>query len=382
VSTDPADAAAGADVQNVAGISEDGSYIYFTANGKLAPGGQSGHESLYVWHDGTTSFIAPSEGFVRSFWTPAPPAQPVFAISPNGLHFAFVATSSLTGYDNTDPKTGQRHSEVFEGSFGGGLVCASCRADGSRPTGDATFSAYEGVPPGHRLRIVSEDGSRVFFNSTDAVVPQASGGKQQVFEYSEGKVAPISKPDGETPAKFLDASADGDDVFFVTFEELTKNPNGGDMVVYDARVNGGFNGPGDEPCQGSGCQGPPAPAPATTTIASLAFHSEGKAGATSARVSATRPKTIHGTKGRVKVKVPGEGRVTVSGHGIKTARSAPKKARAVTLPVKLTGKAAKRLRRHGIYKTKVKVSFVPSDGKSSSTNLSLTFKVASTGKGK
>ncbi len=62
-----------ADVLNVIpGISENGSYVYFVANGVLAPGakpGQCVHEAqevapagatcnLYVWHEGTITFIA------------------------------------------------------------------------------------------------------------------------------------------------------------------------------------------------------------------------------------------------------------------------------------------------------------------------------------
>ncbi len=63
---------AGADVQGVLGASEDGSYVYFVANGVLAqspppsPGecirGNAGGGpqtcNLYVWHDGMTRFIA------------------------------------------------------------------------------------------------------------------------------------------------------------------------------------------------------------------------------------------------------------------------------------------------------------------------------------
>ena len=49
------------------GESEDGSYVYFAANGVLAPGAQHGdcepgHAeadcNLYVWHDGSTKLVA------------------------------------------------------------------------------------------------------------------------------------------------------------------------------------------------------------------------------------------------------------------------------------------------------------------------------------
>ena len=52
----------GAKVLGVVGASEDGSYVYFVAEGKLASGTHSERPNLYVWHEaegaGTVSFIA------------------------------------------------------------------------------------------------------------------------------------------------------------------------------------------------------------------------------------------------------------------------------------------------------------------------------------
>jgi hypothetical protein len=382
VGTDPADAATGANVRNVAGITEDGSYIYFTATGKLAPGATSGQESLYVWHDGQIEFLAPADGLVRNPFTQFPPAQPIFAISPDGQHYVFVSTSSLTGYDNTDPSTGNPHSEVFKGTLGKGIVCASCRLDGSRPTGDSTLSLYTGLPPAHRLRIVSDDGSSVFFNSTDVVIPQATSGKSQVFEYTDGKIGPISKPDGEHPSQFLDASASGSDAFFVTYDELVSNRNGGDMAVYDARSDGGWVIPADTRCRATACQAPATPAPDLPRAASLVFLGEDAAdpadegdvtSTSTGKVTVSKTKTVKGSAATLKVKVPGKGKVKVSGSSVKTASASASSAKTLNVRVSLTAKAVKSLNRHRTYKTRVKVTFVPSSGKSTSTTLSLTF---------
>jgi hypothetical protein len=241
VDSNPEDAAIGASVHHILGVTSNGSYIWFTAEGALAPGAVSGQRSLYVWHDGQIDFVADAEGIAH--------LGASGYMTPDGSHFAFASTDSLTGYDNTDPTTGQPHEEVFLATLGSGVKCVSCRQDGTRPTGNASIG---GDAP------VAEDGSlvRVFFQSTDAVVPPASSGRQQVFEYADGTISAISRPDGPG-ASFLAASASGDDVFFETYDDrLVPYANAGDDSIIDARVDGGFPVVGSgERCLGSACRG-------------------------------------------------------------------------------------------------------------------------------
>ena len=61
--------------------------------------------------------------------------------------------------------------------------------------------------------IYLEDGA-LFFNSSDALVPHASDGRQNVYEYENGHIYPISNVAGGFESFFLDASANGRDVFF------------------------------------------------------------------------------------------------------------------------------------------------------------------------
>jgi hypothetical protein len=255
VDTNPADVATGANVQHVITATSDGSYIYFTATGKLAAGAVPGQTSLYVWHEGNIDFVADAGGLLY-------PNRLTY-MTPSGQHVAFTSTESLTGYDNTDPVTGQAHVEVFEYAYGGGLVCVSCRADGARPTADSTLNGG---------RVVSEDGSRVFFESSEALVPQASNGLQKVFEYSGGTVSLVSSPDSSSNATFFDASATGDNVFFSTYDELVPNPNGGDDAVYDARIGGGFPVDSRKGCSGVGCQGDQLAAPGFEQPGSLKLN--------------------------------------------------------------------------------------------------------------
>jgi hypothetical protein len=248
---------AGADVQSIAGITSDNSRIYFAANGNLAPGATPGQRSLYVWHDGAIDFVASAKNLALDGDT----LQPFFYLTPDGEHAVFASFESLTGYDNTDPLTGQAHSEVFEANSEGNLTCLSCRADGTRPTGDSGLPFYHGLPPG-KIRVASDDGSRVFFQSFDAIVPEASSGRQVVYQYANGKASPISPPRGTSQVTFLDTTPSGNDVFFSTYDELVSNPYGHDAAVYDARVGGGFPSARSESCSGPSCQGAPAVTPA------------------------------------------------------------------------------------------------------------------------
>lgn len=239
VDADPGDASTGANVQRVLGASHDGSYVYFVAMGNLAPGGVSGLENLYVEHEGKTDFVAAAAS-LSSFYA-----------TPDGRHAAFLSQEELTGYDNVNASANSAESEVFEYSYGGGLECASCRGSGAPPLGGASIVG----------RTVSDDGSRVFFQSTDAVVPQASNGLRNVYEYERGEVHLLSPGDGTSNAVLVDASASGDDVFFATHGELTQDAPGFDAAVYDARVNAvAAAGPPPE-CTGEGCREAALPSP-------------------------------------------------------------------------------------------------------------------------
>jgi len=376
VDTDPADVATGANVQAVYGASSDGSYIYFTATGNLAPGARPGHTSLYRWHDGDIEFVADADGLtglgggqVRAYMTP------------DGRHFAFASTDRLTGYDNIDPVTGLPHYEVYKASVDAPLECASCRGDGSPPTGDSYLPEYFGLS-GAGIRDMSDDGRRVFFHSLDAVVPKASSGLQQVYQYEDGQISPISRPDGSSAATFLDASASGDDVFFSTYDDLVPSATSGDQAVFDARVGGGFPVAADTRCASLACQPAATPAPPLAVAASVTFLGDGNVNDTSddatgsSKVTVSKVSTITGTAGTLKVKVPGKGRLTVSGSGLQTKRSSLSKAQTISVRLALTAKAAKTLRSKRSYKTKVKVAFVDSGGTASSATLSLTFKPA------
>jgi hypothetical protein len=292
VDTDPADAVTGADVKQVLGATPDGSYIYFTATGDLAAGATPGQTSLYAWHEGHIVFVADEDGFVVSIGTGGVPR---FYVAADGKHAVFASTESLTGYDNTDPVTGQPHSEVYESTLGVGIQCASCHPDGAPPTADSLMP-FGGVGA---TRVANADGSRVFFQSTDAILPRTSNGLQKVFEYSGGKVTLLSPADGVSNAGVLATSASGNDVFIVTYDELVPNPSGGNMAVYDARVDGGFPVSSRQECSGAACRGPLGSAPVFGAPASSALSGTGNLASPAPKAS-VKPKAKKKTAAQIR----------------------------------------------------------------------------------
>jgi hypothetical protein len=293
----------GARVLGVVGTSEDGSYVYFVAEGRLAEGASASHPNLYVWHQGTAggssvSFIAtlaaPEEEEQENIeaarlgpafqynsdvedWTSWPTASQAY-VTPNGAHLAFMSVAPLTGYENVD-EAGQAVHEVFEYSAETGrLVCASCDPDGARPLGSAFIGATldeRGSTPFHQPRSLSEDGGRLFFSSPDPLA-ESIGGSVKLFEYEEGTIKLISgaEPGGE--AVFLDASASGNDVFFATRERLAPTDTDELLDVYDARVDGGLPAPSQSSsCGGVACQEPLTPPPSFATPISASFSGSG-----------------------------------------------------------------------------------------------------------
>jgi hypothetical protein len=281
-----------ADVRSpLIGASEDGSYVYFGASGDLAPGATPGGLNIYVNHDGTTTFIATLSAEDRTFNGSEDGGNPSFnahftpLISHNGRYLTFMSERELTGYDNVDDSPeakGAHDEEVFlYDAQTNRLACVSCDPTGARPLGlfdevspethsyplvDAGFDWLgrwiAGVIPGYAQRTLGSgpyqsrylsDEGRLFFDSSDALVPQHTSGKMAVYEYepegvgscarssttfhesTDGCVGLLSPGTSGEEAAFLDASENGNDVFFLAAGKLT-SANMEGLNVYDARV--------------------------------------------------------------------------------------------------------------------------------------------------
>jgi hypothetical protein len=283
---------AGADVQGVAQISEDGSYVYFVADGDLAGSAQEGQPNLYVIHDGgEPSFITTLGGEDHEVWGPSP-EKTLASVSPNGQWLTFLSKADLTGYDN-DPvhesecagrvgnanrsENGHCQEAYLYDAASGRLVCASCNPTGARPVGPANLGEPRGTRPYtslYRPRVLTDAGT-LFFASYDALVPGANG-LQNVYEYAGGQVHALSDVSGANASFLLDTSASGGDVFFATAERLVPQKTGGAVAVFDARVDGGFPAPAGAPSPCSGgdtCLIPAMPTPPVFGASGTATYS-------------------------------------------------------------------------------------------------------------
>jgi hypothetical protein len=296
-----------ADVEGVLGMgeSEGVPYVYFVARGALAAGATAGANNVYVSRGGG----AQPEFIATLGESPGEHADYVEAVmsrtsrvAPNGMLLAFQSARPLTGYDNL-PADRQpcpapvregnenlynkltpegRCMEVFEyDAQTRRLVCASCDPTGLPPTGDSlvpeTPHYLENIRGWEsstvQQRYLLDDG-RLFFQSEDALLPQATDDKQNVYEYEPGGIGQcaasgaggclylISTGEGGGNSYFADASADGRDVFFLTNEQLVAQDGDGAIDMYDAREDGGFSSAQLPPCSGEACKPAVTPAPA------------------------------------------------------------------------------------------------------------------------
>ena len=275
--------------------------VYFVAGGVLAENENAEHEKAVVGADNlyvvrrvgsgwATTFIAALAGDDGDDWAAKGRGlgEMTARVSPDGEYLAFMSDKSLTGYDNRDAKSGESDEEVFLYHAGtGSLACVSCDPTGARPLGvyepesgpQNNFASLlvdnrenwpgrwlAGSIPGwtmfelgvahYQARYLSDSG-RLFFDSPDTLVPQATNGLENVFEYepagvgsctdgantfsetSQGCVALISSGTSGGESAFVDASQSGDDVFFVTSGRLVSQDEGGAYDVYDAHVCSG-----------------------------------------------------------------------------------------------------------------------------------------------
>jgi hypothetical protein len=290
----------GGGVEGLLGMSDDGSYVYYAANG----GG------LYVLHEGTVSFIATTSN--EANWNRASKFgsgvidrskdYKVSRVSSDGRFLLFTGSDGqLDRYD----------------AVHGRLGCVSCAPGGVPPAAAVTLRSLpqpEGVysEPAVLLRNLSSDGSRVFFETAAALVSRDTNGVQDVYEWEQqgvgscqGSSATFSAASGgclylvssgrsPQPSFFADASANGDSVFFFTFQPLVGQDQDGLVDVYDARAGGGFaaqNPPvAPAPCEEEGCLAGAGGAPVFGVPVSASFAGAGNQTPPAAAVPASKPK--------------------------------------------------------------------------------------------
>jgi hypothetical protein len=376
----------GANVQSVLAVSEEGSRVYFTATGVLTgepdhslPTGrqlaEEGKDNLYVWEAlgkgqpaGHTSFIAT-----------LPTASPGEAqATPNGRYLVFTTTGQLTGDDTSTAAQAFRYDaqtgELLRISIGQ----SGFNEDGNTSTDPVTLA----LRSLERLTI-SENGSYVVFQSSDALTPQVHGGTNNVYEWQDGNVYLISDgTDSQSNAGLIGMDATGENIFFVTADKLVGQDTDEDYDVYDARVDGGFPAPTPEPsCSGEACQGPLTGSLGSTTplITSNGAPSIGNLPAATAKHTGAGARQIaitgHVIKGSaitLFVSAAGSGLISVSGAGVKELRKSVPRAGVYSVRPALTGRERRLLRRRRRLRLELTVSFRSASGTTSSAKVAVT----------
>lgn len=281
----------GAELLGVMKVSNDGSYVYFVAQGVLAGveadaehSPVAGQPNMYQWHSGQLRYIAtlsPNDVEAQGGdWSEGVHGNST-SISSDGAQIEFQSRARLTSYENAG------HFEIYlYDSDGNQLTCVSCNPSGAPATSDATIGGNipDGitapyVPPilaGQRQQNLSTDGKRVFFDTTEALVPQDTNGQEDVYEWEAGRIYLISTGQSPNPSVFVGASDSGDDVFFETRQQLVPQDTDDLVDIYDARVDGGTpRVPSSPVCSGTGCQGIPAVPPIFATPPSVTFNGVG-----------------------------------------------------------------------------------------------------------
>ena len=192
----------------------------------------------------------------------------------DGSVLVFQTTDPLPGFNdggtNAYGGTSEPNSEIFRyEAASNSLSCLSCArpdiAPHSEPRIDSSYfskNLFEEEGTAFSGLGVSADGSRVFFDTSEALVPWDKDGTRDVYEWENGKLYLISSGASGEESFFGDNSSNGSDVFFSTAQGLNPGDTDGAYDVYDARVPRPEDTvPAATACEGEVCRGGPPPMP-------------------------------------------------------------------------------------------------------------------------
>jgi hypothetical protein len=289
----------------VIGTSTDGTYVYFTSPNQLVPGGDpipNGGYGIYLWHDdgtpaGALTFVG-SVSFLDAGRMDGLATYDLSTdtgrVSPDGLHLVFMATDgsglaphydhgSTCGPFKNTPCTEVYLYDARPGAAQPNPTCVSCNPNASVATSDAGYNLTVGTSALRRTSYLNQplstDGSRVFFSSAERLVSEDHNSVRDVYEYDSGTRALrlISSGQDTEDSYFMNATPSGDDVYFITREQLSCHDTDALYDLYDARVPR----PGDPaavpcpstavPCSGDVCLPAPISPAGGSTPGSLSF---------------------------------------------------------------------------------------------------------------
>lgn len=274
----------------IVNISADGSHVYFISKEAIGGEGASGKPNLYVWSSNTTRYIAtvaatdlertsgsqtgncPSSCGIPALtrWTSyavAPPSVSPFTTepgpgaessrsTPDGIVLIFESRAELTSYENNG------HTEIYRyDDSTDKLICVSCNPAVEPAQSDAQLQELRLMRPGIVINSLSNDGSRVFFETKEGLTEGDTDNVNDIYEWSDrggensslslissGKSTEYTSALGASGELFLPSpnvifsvSPSGSDIAFLTQDVLVSGAGiGGVPAIYDARIGGGF----------------------------------------------------------------------------------------------------------------------------------------------
>ena len=235
---------------NFTGISQNGQHVFYESEEADAPGSADycGQDPYGDYFFGCPDLFDYSAGTVRTVtyggiydctgyvWGNECYQVEFGGASADGTHVFFNSWEPMAAGDSDaclyDPENQGVCNDVFENTAAGGTRLIS-RAN--------TGSGYAGN---------SEDGSRVFFSTSSAVLAGDTDGNYDIYErYMDAYTLISTGPSGGNgPFNYYTnslkgTSADGTRVFFETGEKLVPRDTDANVDIYHARVGSGYPAP-------------------------------------------------------------------------------------------------------------------------------------------
>jgi hypothetical protein len=394
--------AAGAGVLNVVRVSDDGSRVYFVANGRALAGAnvygntpQAGQPNLYVYHRpaldpaGTIKFVGTLAAADADLW--AGDVRRKIQLSDSGRYAFFLSTADLAG----DRLPGDAFNDVFRfDAQSGGLRRlwpddpdhnGAARSGGISPdfgtmtAANGSGSLQTASNRNGKARQFSNGGASFIFQTAERLSPDDVNTAEDVYLWRAGDNEFFLLSSGQSiqDAGAVTMSPSGDAIAITTAAPLLPEHTSGSVATYVLRSGGGFLEPAKPapPCAGDGCQGAPTAPPAPPSVGSVGFGGDGNvADPGRASVGVLRLKAVTGSAGRVKVRVPGAGRISLAGPSVRRTGRSASRAGSYTVRVALSFRARKALRKRKALKVRVRIAFKAKDGQSASKTVRVTFK--------